>query len=385
MAIYGATIGVAVALGPLIGGALTQSLGWESVFYLNVPIGVVAIAITARLRRRIARSASLPRGLAGRRHVHARRCSCSCSRCCAATTIGWGSATIVSLLCGAVVLFGAFVAIERRSDHPMLPLELFRNRAFTGVQLAAFAISASLFALFLYLTLYLQQFLGNSPLGAGVRYLPLTVVTFIVAALSSVWISRVAARAQLGVGLVLTGLGLVLMSGLSLDDSWTALLPGLDRLGRRRGNRQHGHRRRRAERRAEGAQRHGGRDQRHLPPGRHRRRHRRLGSAVRRARAPTRPRRSRPRSAVTAASSSKRCQQAGSPRHSRRCRPERARSSRMRPRAGFLAGLNEVLLLGGVLAVLGAIAAALLVREREIERAPAEDLQASARAAITTT
>src|SRR5262249_7746605 len=139
---------------------------------------------------------------------------------------GWGSVTIVSMLATATVLMGAFVLIQRRSANPMLPLELFRNRAFTGIQLSAFAISASLFALFLYLTLYLQQFLGNSPLGAGLRYLPLTIVTFIIAGLSGVWVSRIVARAQLGVGLALSGLGLLLMSGLSTTGSWTALLPG---------------------------------------------------------------------------------------------------------------------------------------------------------------
>ena len=225
MAIYGATIGVAVAIGPLLGGALTQALGWESVFYLNVPIGVGAFAITAR-------------EVAESRDPNATRPDWPGVSTFTASlfmlvfallrgsTLGWGSTTIVSLLAAAAVLMGVFALIERRSASPMLPLELFRNRAFTGVQIAAFAISASLFALFLYLTLYLQQFLGNTPLGAGERYLPLTIVTFIVAALSGAWVSRVAARAQLGTGLALSGLGLILMSGLSLGDGWTVLLPG---------------------------------------------------------------------------------------------------------------------------------------------------------------
>jgi hypothetical protein len=139
---------------------------------------------------------------------------------------GWGSAPILALLAGAVVLLGAFVAIARSSSHPMLPLELFANRAFTGVQVAAFAISASMFSLFLYLTLYLQQFLGNSPLGAGERYLPLTLATFVVAGAFGAWVSRIPARAQLGAGLSLAGLGMVLMSGLSTGGAWTAILPG---------------------------------------------------------------------------------------------------------------------------------------------------------------
>ena len=88
----------------------------------------------------------------------------------------------------------AFVAIERRVEQPMLPLGLFRRRAFTGVQLAAFAISGSMFAIFLYLTLYLQSFLGYSPLEAGVRYLPITIAAFIAAPLAGALLGKVQAR-----------------------------------------------------------------------------------------------------------------------------------------------------------------------------------------------
>jgi hypothetical protein len=253
----------------------------------------------------------------------------------------------------------------------MLPLELFRNRAFTGVQLSAFAISASLFALFLYLTLYLQQFLGNSPLGAGLRYLPLTVVTFVIAGLSGVWVSRIVARAQLGVGLALSGLGLVLMSGLSTTDSWTALLPGFivagvgvgivntvvadvalsvvpkERSGMAAGIndtfRQVGV--------AVGIAAWGA-----LFTAR--------GAAKTASVAPQTH--GHGRQLVEAVSAGRlRDAIAGLPAGAGRIVVHAARE-------GFLSGLNEVLLLGGVLALLGAIVAALLVREREIERTPVE-------------
>ena len=103
---------------------------------------------------------------------------------------GWGSTLIVSLFAGSAVLMAAFVAIERRVREPMLPLGLFRRPAFTGVQLAAFAISGSLFALFLYMTLYLQNYLGYSPLEAGLRYLPITVASFLAAPLGGRCCSR---------------------------------------------------------------------------------------------------------------------------------------------------------------------------------------------------
>jgi Na+/melibiose symporter-like transporter len=124
------------------------------------------------------------------------------------------------------VLLAAFVAIERRVREPMLPLSLFRRRAFTGVQLSAFAVSGSMFALFLYLTLYLQSYLGYSPIDAGLRYLPITIASFIVAPMAGLALARVQARWLMSAGLALTGLGLLLMGGLGADSEWTALLAG---------------------------------------------------------------------------------------------------------------------------------------------------------------
>jgi MFS family permease len=124
------------------------------------------------------------------------------------------------------VLMAAFVAIERRVAEPMLPLGLFRSRAFTGVQIAAFAVSASMFSLFLYLTLYLQNFLGYSAIDAGLRYLPITVGAFVLAPISGMALAKVQARYLMAGGLGLTGVGLLLMAGLHLDSGWTALLGG---------------------------------------------------------------------------------------------------------------------------------------------------------------
>ena len=104
---------------------------------------------------------------------------------------GWGSAIILLLFAGAAVLLAVFLVAQTRVREPMLPLRLFRIPSFTGVQLAVFAIAASQFALFLYITLYLQNILGLSPLEAGVRYLPLTVTSFFVAPLSGQLMNRV--------------------------------------------------------------------------------------------------------------------------------------------------------------------------------------------------
>jgi predicted MFS family arabinose efflux permease len=144
---------------------------------------------------------------------------------------GWGSTLIVSLLAGSAALMAAFIAVERRVAQPMLPLGLFRGRAFTGVQFAAFAISGSAFALFLYLTLYLQNYLGYSPLEAGVRYLPITIASFILAPVAGMLLSRVPARLMLSIGLAVAGVGLLLMSGIETGSEWTTLLGGFLLLG----------------------------------------------------------------------------------------------------------------------------------------------------------
>jgi EmrB/QacA subfamily drug resistance transporter len=225
MGAYGATIGVAVAVGPLVGGALTDGLGWEAIFYLNVPIGIAAIVVTL-LKLRESRDPNATRvdwaGVA----TFSAALFLLVLALVRGNEEGWGSRLIVSLFVAAAALFAAFVAIERRVPEPMLPLGLFRRRAFTGVQLAAFAISGSMLAMFLYLTLYMQNYLGYSPLEAGLRYLPITLASFFAAPIAGALLSRVPARVMLSTGLGLVGLGLLLMSGIEPGDEWTTLLGG---------------------------------------------------------------------------------------------------------------------------------------------------------------
>jgi EmrB/QacA subfamily drug resistance transporter len=225
MGMYGATIGVAVAIGPLVGGALTDALGWESIFYLNVPIGVAAIVIT-RLKLRESRDPHATRidwaGVA----TFSTALLALVLALVRGNAEGWGSTLIVSLFAGAAVLLVAFLAVERRVAEPMLPLALFRRPAFTGVQLAAFAVSGSIFALFLYLTLYLQNYLGLTPFQAGVRYLPITVASFVAAPIAGALLSRVQARLMLSIGLAGVGAGLLLMGGIDAGSEWTTLLGG---------------------------------------------------------------------------------------------------------------------------------------------------------------
>lgn len=225
MGLYGSTIGIAVAIGPLIGGALTDSLGWESIFWLNVPIGAAALVVTyARLRESRDPNAT--------RIDWAGVAAFSGSLFLLVLALvrgndeGWTSSLILSLLAGSGALMLAFIGIEFRVREPMLPLSLFRRHAFTGVQIAAFGVSSSLFALFLYTTLYLQNYLGLTPFDTGLRYLPITALSFFASPIAGLLLSRVPARVMLGVGLAAVGAGLYLMGDIAPDDSWTTLLVG---------------------------------------------------------------------------------------------------------------------------------------------------------------
>jgi len=139
---------------------------------------------------------------------------------------GWGSATIVACLVAAAVLGVAFLLVERRSEHPMLDLSLFSKPAFVGASVTAFVLSASMFSMFLYLTLYIQNILGYTPLESGLRFLPVTLLSFFVAPVSGKLAEALGVRWFLGAGLALVGVGLLLMRGLEPGDDWTALLAG---------------------------------------------------------------------------------------------------------------------------------------------------------------
>ncbi len=223
--IYGAVIGGAVAVGPLIGGAITSGIGWRWIFFVNVPIGVVAILITFA---KIAESKD-PRS---RRVDWVGFVTFSASlfalvfALVRGNDLGWSSTTIVGLLVAAVVLMLAFFVNEARTNDPMLDLGLFRIPAFAGLSVVAFTLAASIFAMFLYLTLYIQDNLGYGPFPAGLRFLPMTLVTFFVAFFAGRLTVRVQSRLLLGVGMLIVAGSLFLMGTTDPNSTWTVLLPG---------------------------------------------------------------------------------------------------------------------------------------------------------------
>ncbi|HET8638712.1 MAG TPA: MFS transporter [Solirubrobacterales bacterium] len=223
--VWGATVGGAVAVGPLVGGVITEHLGWEWIFFVNVPIGIAAMLLTERKIVNVFAEEPEPIDIPGL-VTFSSALFLLIFGLIRGNPEGWGSPLIVICLAGAVTLLAAFIAIEHRSRYPMLDLTLFRKPAFIGVSAVAFGLSAGMFAMFLYLTIYMQGVLDFSPLEAGLRFLPLTILGFIVAPISGSLSHKIPIRILLGVGLVLVGIGLWLMHGITVDSEWTALLAG---------------------------------------------------------------------------------------------------------------------------------------------------------------
>jgi EmrB/QacA subfamily drug resistance transporter len=223
--VLGAITGVAVAVGPVLGGVLT-SVSWRWIFFVNIPVGVAALLVTLRgvdeSRNPFARRPDLPGFL-------------TFSSGLAALTFGlirsepdgWGSTTVVASLAASLALLAAFVVLEAVQREPMFDLGLLRKPTFGGGLLAALAVNGSLFSLLTYLVLYFQQSLGLSAAQTGVRFLPLTGAIFLASGIAGRLSERVPARALITPGFALIGAGLLLMRGLSVEATWTHLLPGM--------------------------------------------------------------------------------------------------------------------------------------------------------------
>jgi EmrB/QacA subfamily drug resistance transporter len=224
--IWGAITAIAAAVGPIVGGAVVTGIGWRYIFFLNIPVAVVAGAVSlariAESRMPNARRPDWP-GLV----LFTAGLGSLVYALTASDTLGFGAGRVIGFLVGAGVLLVAFVAVEWRNDHAMLDLSLFRVPTFSGGNIAGFAMSAGIFSVFLYLVLYLQDVLHYSPLDTGLRLVLLSGAVFVVSGFAGRLSSFVPVRYLIGPGLALVGLGMMLMRGLDASSDWAHLIPGL--------------------------------------------------------------------------------------------------------------------------------------------------------------
>lgn len=224
--VFGATTGVAVAIGPVLGGVLTSGLSWRWIFFVNIPICLGAIAITV-LRVRESRD---PR--AGRPDwigfvVFSGALASLVYGLIEAGQRGWSDTRVVVCLIAAAVLMIAFVTSQLVQRQPMFDLGLLRKPTFVGGLVAAFGVSSSIFALLAFLVIYVQNVLGYSPVGTGVRFLFLSGASFFAAAIAGRATEKVPTKWLIGPGFLILGVGLLLILGIEPDSSWTHLIPGL--------------------------------------------------------------------------------------------------------------------------------------------------------------
>jgi EmrB/QacA subfamily drug resistance transporter len=229
LGVWGAVAGSGGAVGVMLGGMLTQWAGWEWVLFVNVPIGIAAAAIAPRLLPESRNSGARHFDFAGAVSVTA-GLSLLVYALVDAASAGWGSTQTVGLIALSVVLIGAFVAIERASKAPLVPFPgIFRIRTITGINLTALFIAASLFSMFFFISLYMQQVLGYDALKAGISYLPLALGIIVSAGAASGLTTRFGFKPVLISGLLLTSAGLIWFAQVSPDGSYVAdiLFPSL--------------------------------------------------------------------------------------------------------------------------------------------------------------
>ncbi len=225
--LWAAVLGMGIALGPLIGGGVTDWLGWKWAFLINVPIGAMVIALTLLFKIQESRDPNARKVDWAGLVTFATGFFMVILALVSGNDRGWGSPLIVGLLVGGTVLFTGFVVAERWQQHPMFDLTLFRKSTFSGASIIAIAIAGSFFSMFIYLPLYFQIILGYSPLKAGLCLLPLTMPLLIVPPISAKLSTFLIARTLLSAGLRLIGLGLLLSTvGINPTTNWIPLLAG---------------------------------------------------------------------------------------------------------------------------------------------------------------
>jgi EmrB/QacA subfamily drug resistance transporter len=225
--IWAGVSALALAIGPLIGGLLTQHLNWNWIFFVNVPIGILAIAASfvlikeskdESLEQRLDLPGLLTSGIGLFAFTYA---------LIEANTYGWTSGRIVGAFVVAAVMLTAFVLLETHQRLPMLDLSLFRNGTFAGANLAILLVALAMFGVFFFVSLYMQGILGYSAVQAGAAFLPMTILIILIAPIAGKASDRIGSRWLMTGGMLLVAAQLVYFSTLGATERYVDLLPGL--------------------------------------------------------------------------------------------------------------------------------------------------------------
>jgi len=224
--IWAGVSALALAIGPLVGGLLTEHLNWSWIFFVNVPVGIAGIAASFVLidesRDETHERLDIP-GLA----TSAVGLFSLTYGLIEANKYGWGSTRILASFGIAAIALVSFIVLERTQRAPMLPLELFRNPTYTGANVVILLVALAMFGVFFFVSLYMQNILGYSAVQAGAAFLPMTVLIIIVAPLAGRTSDKLGSRLMMTVGMVLVAVQLFYFSRLGQDATFWQLLPGL--------------------------------------------------------------------------------------------------------------------------------------------------------------
>ena len=225
--IWAGTAALALAIGPLVGGLLTEHISWNWIFFVNVPIGIIAIAASLILipesrdesaEQRLDLPGLLTSGIGLFALVYG---------LIEANTYGWTSGRILGAFAVAVGMLGAFVLLEQHQRIPMLDLSLFKNPTFTGANLAVLLVALALFGVFFFMSLYMQGVLGYSAVQAGAAFLPMTILIMLTAPIAGRSTDRFGSRWLITVGMVLLAVQLLYFSRLGVQESYWTLFPAM--------------------------------------------------------------------------------------------------------------------------------------------------------------
>ena len=224
---------LALAIGPVLGGFLTEYVSWRAIFFINPPIAIGAVAVTLFAAREsrdetVDRTVDYP-GIA----AITVGLTALVLALVEGNSWGWGSTRLIALLAVAAVGLVSFVLIERRVKAPMVDFSFFRSRTFLGANLVGFLVSFAMLAQFFFLALYMQNILDYSPLQAGIRFLPSTLVLVVMGPLAGRLTDRVGPRPLMTLGLVVVSAALFTQSGITVHTGYLRLLPGLRADGHR--------------------------------------------------------------------------------------------------------------------------------------------------------